>query len=806
TLNIETEANAYFNDYSVSDGMITNLSNQDTSLSIYNLDSKEFSISITAAEDGNIIAEYEVDSVNNGIARMILKDAQEEEEKEEKENKKIEYNDSASGVTVTATLSTPDAIPDEAELRVTPITDSTADPYLEAMDNADDTKSHTLENTLLFDIAFIMTDEDGNEYEYEPKEGSVTININLSGSQLDKIGAESTEDVKVTHMPLEEGVKSEEELTVDKTDISSDDIITETLSADTGGSEITFETDSLSVYGVDTTGGSTGNGTATSAAEAVSSGIDLTPMVSKVTINGEDIRKEGYTLPETDVYKLAVTFKENGDSQFGPIMYYKLPTGMQPDNTEVDYGEITLSGSYGENGAITLSGTIDFAYHVETDSSGNCYLIVEMDTTSDNYQYIDVVGNATFQVSISATLEESATEIKFAGSDYLEGEVTITKKEEVDDDSTSFKEEKTATLSEDGKKIHYVSVTTASGNTQNVRIVDTNDNPSYLSLDTSSIKVTSSTGRSDLVVVTDGSDEKEMWHIGDAITQNSDGTYSGGISMSKGETITVEYDCDVTGISDELLKNISVTNTVMVWRKYNWMTSDSETVALHEYDIDIQKSGVYDKTSSTVTYTLTVNSDKSANVKGLRVKDHLSGTIKPWAEYTGEGIYVSIDDSAPTLISWNYVKASKGNGLDAINANQVFYYTPIRPDSNEYDGYNKIVLTYKVKVSEDEIITYGNLRNKVDLGESNEQGVYPGHGESEIPFSPDPDNKLSVKKTVVESSNEQVTWKITFTVPEAGYDSCELTEMLPKKDGYVDDLIGDIEVSSSDGSAVYYSR
>ncbi|MCR5107997.1 MAG: hypothetical protein K6B28_07510, partial [Lachnospiraceae bacterium] len=804
TLNIDTEAGVFFNDFSVSDGMITGLSNQDTSLSIYNLDSKEFSISITAEEEGNIVAEYEVDSVNNGIARMILKDAQEEEEKEEKENKKIEYNDSASGVTVTATLSTPDAIPDEAELRVTPITDSTADPYLEAMDNADDSKSHTLENTLLFDIAFIMKDEDGNEYEYEPKEGSVTINISLSGSQLDKIGAESTEDVKVTHMPLEEGVKSEEELTVDKTDISADDIITETMSADTGGSEITFETESLSVYGVDTTGSSTGNNTATSAAEAVASGIDLTPMVSKVTINGEDIRKEGYTLPETDVYKLAVTFKENGSSQFGPIMYYKLPTGMQPDNTEVDYGEITLSGSYGDGGT-ALSGTIDFAYHVETDSSGNCYLIVEMDTTSDNYKYIDVVGNATFQVGISATLEESATEIKFAGSDYLEGEVTITKKEETDDDSTSFTEKKTATLSEDGKKIHYVSVTTASGNTQNVRIVDTNDNPSYLSLDTGSIKVTSSTGRSDLVVVTDGTDEKEMWHIGDVITQNSDGTYSGGISMSKGETITVEYDCNVTGISDELLKDISVTNTVTVWRKYNWMTSDSETVALHEYDIDIQKSGVYDKTSSTVTYTLTVNSDKSANVKGLRVKDHLSGTIKPWAEYAGEGIYVSIDDSASTLVPWSSVRGADGYGLDAVNAGQVFYYTPISTKS-DYSGYNKIVLTYKVKVSEDEIITSGNLRNKVDLGYSNEQGVYPGHGESEIPFYPDPDNKLSVKKTVVESSNEQVTWKITFTVPEAGYDSCMLTEMLPKKDGYVDDLIGDIQVSSSDGSAVYYSR
>lgn len=197
---------------------------------------------------------------------------------------KFTYND--DDVVVTAVLQNANAIPENAELRATRITEGEAfDAYIEALNAADKESSkdsdqpeegsglsegtdeseesvkHTQDNTLLYDIAFIVSekDDEGNEteVEYEPTEGSVKITIEFKNKQLSDIGVSSQEDVEISHMILSEEVKDTAATTLEASQsaTSSDITIEEiTASAVEAGSDalsnekIEFLAESFSVY------------------------------------------------------------------------------------------------------------------------------------------------------------------------------------------------------------------------------------------------------------------------------------------------------------------------------------------------------------------------------------------------------------------------------------------------------------------------------------------------------------------------------------------------------------------------------
>ena len=169
------------------------------------------------------------------------------------DGKKTVYTYEDSKVLVTATLQHANAIPDDAEFVVTPVTPSSSDynydAYMEALnENADligdskessdsDAKKYTEENTLLYDIAFLAApvDENGETVEgelveYQPAEGMVNISFVFKQSQLSEdLGAAEAKDVTVVHLPLEDSVKEETATTADATDISASDIKVEVV-------------------------------------------------------------------------------------------------------------------------------------------------------------------------------------------------------------------------------------------------------------------------------------------------------------------------------------------------------------------------------------------------------------------------------------------------------------------------------------------------------------------------------------------------------------------------------------------------
>lgn len=107
-------------------------------------------------------------------------------------------------------------LPEGVELRVSELKsgDDNYSAYMTALDDAakesgeeTEVKEHTEENTMLYDIAFIGTDDDGNEYEYQPGD-DVSVKVSFLGGQLaGELGATDASNVEVKHLPIKDEVK-----------------------------------------------------------------------------------------------------------------------------------------------------------------------------------------------------------------------------------------------------------------------------------------------------------------------------------------------------------------------------------------------------------------------------------------------------------------------------------------------------------------------------------------------------------------------------------------------------------------------
>jgi hypothetical protein len=206
------------------------------------------------------------------------------------DGKKTTFTYEDDNVVVTATLQHAGAIPDDAELKATPVTANTDgynyDAYMQALnDNAqqiaasagaaasdapdaetaktasDAAQKFTADNTLLYDIAFLAdkTDDDGNviegeKQEIEPTEGMVKISMTFKQKQLtEDLDAKTADDVAVVHLPLDTSVRESADTTKDATNISASDVKVDIISDDAasvnagGSDQVDFNLSSMSV-------------------------------------------------------------------------------------------------------------------------------------------------------------------------------------------------------------------------------------------------------------------------------------------------------------------------------------------------------------------------------------------------------------------------------------------------------------------------------------------------------------------------------------------------------------------------------
>ena len=175
--------------------------------------------------------------------------------------KKTKYVYEDQDIKVTATVNDPEAVPDDAQFVVRPITKAdnadAHETYMSALNDysGKETSSFTDENTLLYDIAFLSqkADENGNpiegEYvEIQPDGENVTISVAFKKKQMaNDIGAKKNEDLAVYHLPLEESVKSDADSTMDVTSFEVSDVIVEPVNDNIQNVNVEKETVSFSV-------------------------------------------------------------------------------------------------------------------------------------------------------------------------------------------------------------------------------------------------------------------------------------------------------------------------------------------------------------------------------------------------------------------------------------------------------------------------------------------------------------------------------------------------------------------------------
>ena len=148
------------------------------------------------------------------------------------------YHYEDGNIHAVVSLSEASAIPDDAELVVTPIRSGSGhDSYMDALNNAS-SESYDDSNTLLYDFAFLVDEKDeegnptGKKIEVQPAEGSMGVAVTFKRNQITNIVPEeaTSSDVEVSHLPLGEGALSTADKTLDAS-FSAGDVDVKTVPA-----------------------------------------------------------------------------------------------------------------------------------------------------------------------------------------------------------------------------------------------------------------------------------------------------------------------------------------------------------------------------------------------------------------------------------------------------------------------------------------------------------------------------------------------------------------------------------------------
>ena len=301
---------------------------------------------------------------------------------ETKKNEQVLYTYEDSDIAVNATLSSPDAVPDGAEFRVTKVTPDTAgynyEAYMQALNNSDtsssdDTAKYTEKNTLLYDVAFLVekTDEEGNVIpgemkEYQPEEGTVNISFEFKKKQLsEELNAEDTKDISIIHLPLDNEIKESVDTTADATAISADNVTVENVEgAAVSNNSVDFELSNFSVVAVTVNNGKLN----------IQPGTDM---------NFQDILGKAvyYGIVANTIRKQA-----HMDSNFATKTLY------------INGKENVTTGAYTANGGVYVVASVNGSGVLAMDGKNNILWC-----TADDRDRFDVTG--TVELYPSATLE-----------------------------------------------------------------------------------------------------------------------------------------------------------------------------------------------------------------------------------------------------------------------------------------------------------------------------------------------------------------------------------------------------------------
>lgn len=371
-------------------GKIAGLTNDAATLNIDNLYGEEFTAYAVSADKVILYSNVEIKDTTDGSITFVLSG--------EEERTKTVYTYSDSKVSVTATLTDPTAVPDDAEFVVTEVTPLTSeynyDAYMDALnENAelidDNNSEYNEENTLLYDVAFFVDDENGNRVEYQPEAGTVLINISFKMNQLeakaDDSGDAGDATATIIHLPLNDNVKNNVDSTAEATNISASDIKVEVVAEEISATAeaVRFELSDLSIV----------------AATINGKNVDVksTALVSYRDILGDAVNY--------GVTANTLTFKGHCDTNFA--------TGLLQGNAQITQGKYTGNGNPGNDIIADYNGTGWWA-----DSGNKAYKII---TTSDVKKILEKNSNITSRTYITIDGTNSKEDLAAKVSSMVSG-------------------------------------------------------------------------------------------------------------------------------------------------------------------------------------------------------------------------------------------------------------------------------------------------------------------------------------------------------------------------------------------------
>ena len=324
------------------------------------------------------------------------------------------------------------------------------------------------------------------------------------------------------------------------------------------------------------------------------------------------------------------------------------------------------------------------------------------------------------------------------------------------DTSNSVTTSKSAQVDVANDKIYYTATVTSDGTSKNVVITDTISGTG-VTLDPNSIQATSSTGQA-------------VSMTGDASGNSFTYTIP---QMKNGEIITFKYAADIDPSVLQLVDGKVVSQSGNTFKA----TSDGDpegdktpVTNTIDYTPKITKSSGTvtgtDGTKQTLTWTLTVNPETKVSAAGTKVTDTIGASSQSIMKYSGDGITVKVTDASGNTVRTDNVEwGSLSSKTDST-------WTYVIPTSDAGHPY-KYEISYTTEAETKDLKKLTNVDN---TGTTDGGGSSTGTGQVG-PIG----GGVELKKEAgnVDKINKEVTWNVTFVVPGTGLDKAIVTDTYP---------------------------
>ncbi|MBR0145760.1 MAG: hypothetical protein IJM25_03750, partial [Eubacterium sp.] len=476
---------------------------------------------------------------------------------------------------------------------------------------------------------------------------------------------------------------------------------------------------------------------------------NLNDFITDVNIQAPKNDLGQYLVSPGEPYQIKFNFKEtytgpDNSIQFpsdGSSMTYTFPQGVVAD--DINKGLFNITVNFNNTNYVVRDNRYSIANGVMT---------VAFNASDPNFDKLNASAFASFGFNVTGRFGvngDNTTSIKF--TDELEKEIYL-------DTSNSVETAKSAVFDKDNGKINYTVSVKSTGKSENVTLHDriAGSPAGLVSLDVSSLNVTSSTGNP--VSVSGGISGNELNYT---IPE-----------MKNDEIITFTYsaDVDVSSLTSVDGKYSGFAQNDVSVKSDGDPDGDTATVKTNiDYTPSIAKSegqiAVTDAANKKyyVDWTITANENPVVSMGGTTITDTIPDGSSGIMKYAEDGLTIERYDASNQLVGTESVS------WDSLLSKSDSSWAYKIPDT---DPAYKYLIKYRTEVNSEGQTSSFNVTNNVTTS----SGKGASGGKSLNPIG----GEVILKKELenVDLDNMEISWKISFNVPEDGLNKAVVEDII----------------------------